>query len=369
MEDSLIYKLALAQAAGIGDISAKKMLAYCGSVESIFNEKRRLLLKIPGIGKATLKNLMDKKNLELAEKEIAFMERYRITPLFYTDQEYPSRLKNCEDGPVLLFLKGNVNLEKSKIISMVGTRSATDYGKELCRKLISDIRDRNHDAIIVSGLAYGIDIHAHKAALEHELETVAVLAHGLNSIYPAAHRNMASKIAGQGALVTDFLSFQKAERPNFIKRNRIIAGISDATIVVESGEKGGALITADIANSYNRDVFAFPGKINDKYSAGCNKLIKIHRAALLESIHDLEYIMNWKTSEEKQEAVQQKLFDELTVEEKGIMVLLEKEKSLSLDQLCDATGLAIGKISPVLLNLELMGLIKSLPGKFYQLRL
>jgi len=365
-ETALKYQVGLNLIDGVGCITAKKLIAYAGSVEGVFNEKKKNLLKIPGIGEQTADSIMNQKVLEKAEKEVEFIKKFQIKVLFYLDKNYPERLRNCPDSPLLLYVKGNVNFNQSKIISIVGTRNATQYGKDITEKLISELAERNHNPIIVSGLAYGIDIFAHKAALKNNLPTVAILGHGLRTIYPALHKPVAKEIIKNGALVTEFENDIKADKPFFVKRNRIIAGISDATIVVESGEKGGALITADIANSYNKDVFAFPGRVNDTYSRGCNKLIKSNKANLIENTDDLEYLLGWNSEKKDNKVIQKELFVELSDDERKIYNLLKERNEWILDDICVHLSLPVSLISSVLLNLEFSGLVKSLPGKLYK---
>ncbi|MBI5219410.1 MAG: DNA-protecting protein DprA [Bacteroidia bacterium] len=365
MDNTLKYKIAVTLIPGIGCILAKKLIAYVGSVEGIFSEKERNLIKIPGIGEYLAREIANQNVLKRAEEELGFIEKKGITTLFYLDKDYPERLKHCNDAPVMLFVKGGVNFNHPKVISIVGTRNATRYGKEICKDFISEIANRNHDVIIVSGLAFGIDVSAHRAALENGLQTIAVLGHGLDIIYPAAHETVARKILDQGALVTEFLNNSSFDKQNFVKRNRIIAGISDATIVVESSEKGGALITAEIANSYNRDVFAFPGKINDKYSLGCNKLIKSNKAALIESVNDLEYILGWDTKSDKKDLQQVIPFITLSDDENNIFRLLKDSGEMNIDSISYQLDIPVNTLSALLLNLEFSGLIKSLPGKVY----
>ncbi|MBN1251770.1 MAG: DNA-processing protein DprA, partial [Bacteroidales bacterium] len=308
MNENLNYKIALGMISGIGNMNAKKLIAYIGSVEGIFKEKRQNLEKIPGIGTKLSLEISNSNALNEAEQEISFINKNNIEAIFFTEKTYPERLKHCEDSPIIIYKKGKFDLNKTKILSIVGTRNASQYGKDNCNKLITDLFESGHNPLIVSGLAYGVDICAHKAAIKNNLATVAVLGHGLDIIYPAAHKNYAKEILQNGALLSEFSSNSKLDPSNFVKRNRIIAGMSDATIVVESAKKGGSLITAELANSYNRDVFAFPGRINDKFSEGCNLLIKTNRAALIESYKDIEYILGWEKKDKK--AVQGKLFIE-----------------------------------------------------------
>jgi DNA processing protein len=362
----LIYKIAVGMIPGIGSITAKKLIAYSGSVEGIFGEKKSKLLKIPGIGEVLANEIVNSKVLDLAEKELNFIEQYNIKPYFYLDENYPERLKHCQDSPLILYVKGNADLNSRKIISIVGTRKATPYGKSICEKLIEQMAELKHDPVIVSGLAFGIDITAHKAALRNKLSTIAVLGHGLKTMYPAVHSKYAKEIVDYGALVTEFTSDISADRPLFVRRNRIIAGLADATIVIESGVEGGALITADIANSYNRDVFAVPGRTDDNMSLGCNKLIKTNKAHLLECIEDLEYVLGWESIKSKSKTIQKELFINLSEEEKLILEIIRNNNELSIDLICHTAHLPVSKVSPMLLNLEFAGMVKSLPGKVYK---
>lgn len=361
------YKIGIGMIPYVGSITAKKLIAYTGSIEGVFKEKRKTLEKIPGIGPFLSKSITQKGLLDKAEKEIEFINKYNIKVFFYLDNDYPGRLKNCCDAPLILYSKGDASLNTEKIISIVGTRKATKTGLDECNKLVDNLAANHPGIVIVSGLAYGIDICAHKAALRNDLPTVAVLGHGLNTIYPAVHRNIARKISSHGALLTEFISGDTIDRNNFIKRNRIIAGISDATIVVESALNGGALITADIANSYDRDVFAYPGRITDEFSKGCNRLIKINKAALMENINDLEYHLGWDIKK-KNKPMQQKLFKELTDDEKKITDILKEEKEITIDVLCLKLNLPASYVSTMLLGMEFNGIIMSLPGKVYKLR-
>jgi DNA processing protein len=365
--DQLRYKIGIGLIPKIGPVLAKRLIAYCGSAESVFREKRAHLAKIPGIGTILADHIIHNRKLDVADAEIEFIEKHTIDALFFLDSNYPERLKQCEDAPVVLYAKGKTELNRRKIISIVGTRNPTDYGRTTTRELVDDLAAGYPDILVVSGLAYGIDICAHKSALKNNIDTVAVLGHGLTFIYPSAHREAARQIAEKGALLTEFRHDEKPESVNFVKRNRIIAGLADATLVMESGEKGGALITADIANSYNRDVFAFPGRISDKYSSGCNRLIKTNRAALVETLADLEYLMGWQKTEGSAGAVQQEMFIELGPEETQLADLLRRETSLTIDQLALYGNMPVSKISSLLLNMEFKGLVKCLPGKVYQL--
>ncbi len=364
---TLIYKIALSLIPKVGPILAKRIISYTGSPEAFFRESKRNLLKIPNLGKHIIENVHADDLFRKAEEEIRFIEKYRIKALFYTDKKYPSRLKSCEDAPILLFTKGTADLNTVKVLSVVGTRNPSERGLEYCKNLIKDLVNQDKDILIVSGLAYGIDICAHKAAIDNEALTAGVLAHGLSTIYPSLHRKIAEEISRQGSLVTEFTSQTKAIAPNFISRNRIIAGLSDATVVVESAYKGGALITADIANSYNRDVFAFPGRPSDTYSKGCNQLIKTNKAAMIESSEDLEYLLGWEVNKTKQKIIQRKMFNELEGVEKNIVDILEGKEAVPIDEICASAEMPTSQVSPVLLNLEFKGLVKTLPGKRYKI--
>jgi DNA processing protein len=359
----LRYQIGITLIPGIGDVNGKKLVSYCGSAEAVFSEKKKALLKIPGIGDSTVDSILSQNVLERAEEEIRFIEKYKITPLFYTSRSYPNRLKQCTDSPLMLYYKGTTDLNSEKIISIVGTRRASDYGKDVCSRIIEDLATLK--VIVVSGLAYGIDSKAHQSALNFNLETVGVLAHGLDRIYPASNRSLAEKMVRSGGLITDYMSGTNPDRENFPKRNRIIAGIADALIVVETAMKGGALITANIANSYNRDVFAVPGKLGDKFSEGCNFLIKTNKAALIQSAKDIEYMMQWETKDQ-QTARQQKLFEEITPEEETIIGILRNNGETGIDHIVFESQMTASKTAALLLNLEFKGLVRSLPGKIYK---
>lgn len=366
-DDLLKYKIGVTLIPGIGSINAKRLIAYTGGAEAIFKEKKKNLIKIPGIGEQLVENIIHQDVLARAEKEVEFISKYAIDYHFYLDEDYPARLKNCEDGPIMLYYKGNTNFNQAKVLSIVGTRNATDYGKAWCNRLIEDLKARNHQILIVSGLAYGIDICAHKAALRSGFETAAILGHGLATLYPSVHKATAKEITKQGALVTDFVSDTPPDRNNFVKRNRIVAGISDATLVVESAIKGGALITADLAGSYNRDVLALPGRSGDTCSQGCNWLIKTNKAAMIENVEDLEYALSWDPPGTEKPAVQTELFAEITEEEKRLVTILRESGELPIDLICIHTEMPMSRVSAMLLNLEFAGLVRSLPGKVYRL--
>ena len=365
-DDLLKYKIALGLIPGLGPITAKSIVSYCGGVGEVFNASKQKLIKTPGVGEIVAKKIIaNRKVLETAENEVRFVKKNDIQTFFYLDNNYPYLLKQCPDAPLMFYMKGNLNFQKRKIISIVGTRNSTAQGRENCEKLIENIAISGHDPIIVSGLAYGIDICAHRAALKNGLDTIAVLAHGFDRIYPQNHKKTASEIKNKGALITEFVNGSKFERQNFLKRNRIIAGFSQATIVIESAKKGGSLVTSDIANSYNREVFAVPGRLDDKFSEGCNWLIKTHKAFLLQSSDDIEYILNWEKG--KNNHKQKSLFVELSEDEKKIAEVLHDSEKQGIDMICKNTEFNMSKVSSLLLELEFKGAIRSLPGKIYEL--
>jgi DNA processing protein len=367
MESDIFYKVALSMIPGIGGKLARNLIFYAGGIKQIFSESYRSLIKIPGIGEIYARRIKDKSVYAEAEKELAFIEKFKINVMFYADDNYPLRLRSCVDAPVILYSKGDMDLNISRSVSIVGTRNATFYGKKMCEQLIEGFSRRDYNILIVSGLAYGVDIQAHKLAMKYNLPTIAVLGHGLDKIYPSLHSDIARKMLGNGGLVTDFPSRTRIDPSNFIRRNRIIAGLSDATIVVESAEKGGALITADIASSYNRDVFAFPGRTDDKYSRGCNSLILKNAATMIQGVDDLEYFMGWESGDTGQ-ASQRELFDNLTSEEQKIVELLKKKDRMFIDQITSRADLPGNKVSAVLMNLELKNILIALPGNIYTLR-
>lgn len=360
---SLQYQIALTLLPGIGDISGKKFVQYCGSAEAIFKEKRKSLEKITGMREASINAICKPKEyLKRAEEEIEFVEMNGIQPLFFLDSDYPRRLSQCDDAPMMLYYKGKANLNANRVVAIVGTRNITEYGKENCNQLVEDLKDDN--VLIVSGLAYGVDTCAHKASVKNGIPTVGVMGSGMQQIYPAANKKLASDMQEQGGILTECMSGTLPDRENFPRRNRIIAGMADAVIVIESAMKGGSLITADLANSYSRDVFAYPGRVMDIYSQGCNYLIRTNRAHLMESVLNLRYIMRWD-SESKTEK-QTAMFREFTEEEKRIMDCFGSNAVIHLDDIIVKTEMSTTKIAALLLNLEFDGVLMALPGKRYQ---
>ena len=364
MNDKLLYEVALTLVSGIGDVNGKKLVAYCGGAEAVFCEKKKALSKIPGIGEKTIDSILSQNVLSRAEIELDFADKYGIRILYYLNSDYPKRLQHCYDSPMVLYCNGYTDLNVDKIIGVVGTRNVTDYGKLMTDKIISELVD--DDVLVVSGLAYGVDTCAHVASVKYGLKTAAVLAHGLHTVYPPVNRNLARKILDEGGcLLTEQISGAEPDRENFPKRNRIVAGMIDCLIVVESASKGGALITAEIANTYDREVFAVPGRIGDAYSAGCNKIIKDNKANILLDTNDLRSVMRWDESK-KVVAKQMRLFREFSDEEKVVMSLFEETDVVYLDKIITETMLSPTKIASILLSLEFDGVLAALPVKRYQ---
>jgi DNA processing protein len=367
MEQERLSFLALHFLPGIGDQLTKQLIGYCGSAEQVFKTSKGRLLKIPGIGEVAADAIINGNTFAQAEDELLRARKSNTEILFFTDKKYPHRLKQVEDAPSVLYFNGNVNLNLAKSVAIVGTRMATDYGREMVEKIIQDLKV--HEPLIVSGLAYGIDIQAHKQALKFQLPTIGVMGSGMDIIYPAAHRDTAKKMTEQGGLLTENHFGVKPDAHHFPARNRIIAGMCDVLIVVEAAEKGGALITAEIANSYNKDIFAVPGNIGQVHSEGCNKLIKTNKAHLLTSVKDIEYIMNWNSDSRQAGGTTLSLFEEsalLTPEERSVFQTLEKG-AVMLDDISIRTGIPLGQLASILLNLEFGGKVISLPGKIYKL--
>ncbi len=360
---NLLYALALQNVSKIGDITAKKLIRHCGSPEAVLKEKKHNLLKIDGIGSIVISDLYNKKHLSVAEQEIKFINDNDIVCHYFMDTSYPEKLKHCVDGPIVLFQSGNVNLKSRRIISIVGARKITTHGIVQCEKLIEYLAPFN--PIIISGFAYGTDITAHKAALKNKLQTIGCLAHGLNQVYPKVHKKYVADVEHHGGFLTDFWSTDTFDRTNFLKRNRIIAGLSEATIIIESAEKGGSLVTADIASSYNREVFAIPGRITDSQSVGCNNLIKVQQAHLLSTPADVPYILNWEL-ENNIKPIQKQLFVELDSEEKVIYSFLKTHGKELLDGIALKCNMPTFRAASLLLNMELKGVVRPLPGKYFE---
>lgn len=359
----LQYLIALQNIPNLGDSSAKKLIRHLGSAEAVIKAKKSTLLNVDGIGEVKLKGFQDIIHLKQAEEEIKFIEENNINCYYYLANDYPEKLKHCLDGPILLYSRGNSDLKNKRIISIVGTRKITTQGIAFCEQLVEELAPL--DPVIISGFAYGVDITAHKAAVKNELQTIGCLAHGLNQIYPKVHSKHVAQIEENGGFYTDFSTKQTFDRNNFLRRNRIIAGLSEATVVIESAEKGGSLVTADIANSYNREVFAVPGRPNDSQSKGCNNLIKSQNAHLLSSAADLVYILNWDISSNV-ESVQKQLFIELDPQEEPIHNFLKENGKQQLDTIAINCDLPTYKAAGLLLEMELKGAIRPLPGKLFE---
>ena len=362
--DELIAILRLQHVPNIGDVLAKKLISHCGTPSAVFEDKQRNLLKIDGIGTHTIRHLFDTEHLEAAEAEFDYILKNNISCTYFQDASYPNYLKHCIDGPLLLFQKGNIDLERKKIVSVVGTRNITSYGMAFCEQFIADLAPLN--PIIVSGFAYGVDICVQREAIKQGLQTIGCLAHGLNQIYPKVHAKYQADVLKNGGFYTEFWSTSSPERENFLKRNRIIAGMCEATIVVESAEKGGSLVTADIANSYNRDVFAVPGRTTDKYSIGCNNLIKQQKAHILTSAADLIYLLDWELEEKQSKAIQKQLFVDLDEIEQDIYTYLQNNGKQLLDSIALDCKIPIFRASSTLLNMEMKGVVRPLPGKLFE---
>lgn len=363
--EKLLAILRLQKSKAIGDILAKKLIIAVGDVEQLFSEKPSSLQKINGIGSFAIQHLFDKENIKLAEQELAFIEKNNYQYTYFLDADYPKNLLQCIDSPILLFKDGNINLENDKIISIVGTRNMSTYGKDFCEQLIEELAVYN--PIIVSGFAYGVDICAHKAAIKNRLQTIAVLAHGFEQIYPKVHKKYMRQVMENGGFYTEFGFEESPLRENFLRRNRIVAGISKATIIIESADKGGSLVTADIANSYDREVFALPGKVTDHYSKGCNNLIKNNQAVLLTSSNDIIKMLNWDVVSKPKKAIQQELFITLTEQEQAIYNHLKSQGKQLLDEISLDCNIPMYQLSSVLLQMELKGITKPLPGKMFEL--
>lgn len=364
MEENLLYKVAITKIPLVGAVTAKNLISYCGGVEAVFKAKKKALTKIPGIGAQTADNILKQNVLKEAEKELNFIDQNGIQPIFYLDKNFPRRLKPYNDCPVMLYYKGTANLNANRIIGIVGTRKPTVQGIAACEELVEGLKPYN--PLIISGLAYGVDVTAHKKCVDIGVPTVGVLGHGLGRIYPASHRNVAHEMTQNGGLLSEYTSQVGPDREHFPMRNRIVAGLCDALIVVETAARGGSMITAQQANNYNKDVFAIPGRVKDKNSIGCNKLIKEHRANLYESPEDIAYVLHWEYAEDGQ-PVQKKLFVDLTEKEKVIIDLLQEEDEAGIDKLSFKSKIPNSEMASLLLELEFKGMLKTLPGKRYVL--
>ncbi|MEN9686518.1 MAG: DNA-protecting protein DprA [Bacteroidota bacterium] len=364
MPDDLLYRLALTMIPELGPVRCKILIDHFGTAEAIFKARKKELSLLEGIGSSCATSIKNWHDFNRAEKEIGYLCKHQIQPLFLTDKHYPKRLLHCFDPPTLLFYKGNADLNCSRIISIIGTRNHTEYGKQLTEQLIWSLQ--SEQVLVVSGLAFGIDAIAHRTALQQHLNTVGVLGHGLDSIYPAQHISLAREMILQGGLLTEFGTGSKPDKHNFPKRNRIVAGMCDATIVIETAVKGGSMITAELAFNYNRDLFAFPGRIGDNKSSGCLQLIRQNKACLITGADQLLDSLGW-LEKKKKIRKQKELFVQLTENEQTIVALLNEQSPTHIDTVYLQSGLSSSKVAAALLNLEMQQVIISLPGKMYLL--
>ncbi len=361
------YSIALTQCPGIGHRGAKLLIDELGSAQAVFEHRKEIPDLLPDTSARVCEALECPEALERAKREMEFVEKNHLTCLTLQDEAYPTRLRECVDAPVVLFFKGNCDFNRLHVISMVGTRRASDYGKQFCADFLHDLAELCPDILVVSGLAYGIDIHTHRAALDNHLATVGVLAHGLDRLYPYHHRQTAVEMLKEGGLLTEFLSETNPDPFNFVCRNRIVAGMADATIVVESAEKGGSLITADLAIGYGKDCFAVPGRVNDAFSKGTNQLIRDNKAALIENAEDFVKAMGWETPNSKPEAVQREMFLDLTPEETQVVDLLRSRGDMQVNALVMLSDIPFSQMTTLLFQLEMKGVVRAMVGGVYRL--
>lgn len=364
-KDELYYRLALTFVKDVGPVRAKKLIERFGTATEVFAASIKDLKQIDGINDARARAFRNDEVWAAADKELTFVKKYGVSVLWYEEDSYPHRLKSCSDAPLLMYYRGTAKLNEGKVIAVIGTRKYTDYGQRLTESLIKDL-ESEPGVLIVSGLAHGIDAIAHKQAVSNNVPTVGVLGHGLDRVYPAANKLLAKDMLLNGGLLSEFPSGTLPDRTNFPMRNRIVAGISDVTVVVESDVKGGAMITARVASSYNRDVAAFPGRVHDAKSSGCNELIRTNTAAMITNADDLLEMMNWKR-DKKAKPVQKQLFIQLTEPEQKLINILQTKDSVHADELLHATGLSSSLLAATLLQLEMQDLVKALPGKHYRI--
>ncbi len=367
MNEEVLYSFALTKVLPHNRVVQNMLIKELGSAKNVYENRNSIRDVLPDAREVLLQSLanMDRE-LQNAEQEIAYAEKYGIECLCKGDMRYPQRLSECPDAPILLFYQGTADLNALRIVSIVGMRKCTEYGKSFCRHFLHDLSELCPDVVVVSGLAYGIDVEAHRQSLSNGMQTIAVLAHGMDQMYPILHKNIAMQMVGQGGLLTEYPSHRKIEKVNFVTRNRIVAGVADAVVVVESKEKGGSLITAQIANDYNREVFAVPGRIGDQNSSGCNGLIRDNKAMLLSSAREFAAQMGWSTEENKKKPVQLKMFHTLSIEEqKVVMCIKESDDGKETNQVCVETNIPFTQLSSILFELEMKGVLKSLSGGRY----
>ncbi|PVZ15086.1 DNA-processing protein DprA [Porphyromonas loveana] len=365
-EEQLLCRIALTLIKGVGSVLARQLLHFMGSPEAIFADRSELARKLPRASHRLIDAVFAPAVMERARRELEQIRAKGLQTYFITDENYPPLLKECVDAPILFYYKGNADLSPARALSVVGTRNITAYGRSATERIIADLAHAIPDLLIVSGLAYGVDVTAHKAALANGLPTVGVLAHGLDRIYPSSHRSVATEMLAHGGLLTDYPTGTEPERFNFVGRNRIVAGLSHATLVIESAAKGGSLITAELASDYNRDVLALPGRATDSRSAGCNTLIREQKAALVTSAEDILSLLSWSSTAEAQS--QTLAFEPDNWPDTPVAKLLLHAQSISVDELTRETGLSINDVSAQLFDMELDGLIRSLPGGMYTIQ-
>jgi len=363
-EEELFYRIALTQTDYIGNKFGRKLLQMFGSAKTIFNAPLKDLSAIGGIGEAKAKILSKAPDFKRVNAELEFILKHNIQPVFILDDDYPEKLKDCDDAPLMLYYKGTESLQHRKMVAIIGSRENTDYGARMTEELIEGLK--REDIIIISGLAIGIDGIAHKKALMAGLPTIAVVAHGLDTIYPSQHKQIAREMMKHGGILTEYPSKTIPDKYNFPMRNRIVAGLSDVVVVVETAKKGGAMITAKLATSYNREVAAFPGRAIDKKSEGCNYLIRTNIAQLITSADDLLEMMNWQFVENRK-AVQAKLFTHLADDEMDIAKIIGASESMHIDELLLKSNFNSSRLSSMLLSMELNGVVKALPGKRFRM--
>lgn len=366
-EDELLALISLSMLPGIGPVLARQLITHFGSAAGVLRARKSVLEGIPGIGRGRAGAIIRSDVRKRAEQELLFLQRHRLQGLSFLSPQYPRRLRQCNDAPVVLYCKGNVALNSERLAAVIGTRNITANGRSIVEELVRLLA--SHGVSVVSGLAYGVDIAAHRAALEYGTATVAVVAHGLDRIYPSVHRSVADQMLEKGGLVTEFPSGTRPDRDNFPARNRIVAGMTDATIVIESAERGGALITALFANDYNRDVFAFPGRPSDEFSRGCNMLIRTNRAMLVDCGRQIIEMMNWeqRPSDAKRIMPELPLLDDAPPLHKEILLYLKNNGMRHLDEIAWNCGLPVSKASVLLLEMEFKGWVKPAPGKVFRL--
>ncbi|MDR0538213.1 MAG: DNA-processing protein DprA [Tannerellaceae bacterium] len=368
MNDKLFYQIALTIIDGIGNKLGRELLAKFGDAEAVFKTSPSALASVNGIGPIMARKIHSADVFKRAQQEVSFIEKENLTYCFISDDDYPIELKNCDDAPLMLYMKGNLSFEGKRPVSIVGTRNMTAYGRDITEKFIHDLAQQFPDLLIVSGLAYGVDIYAHQCALRENVSTVAVLAHGLDRIYPGAHRNVAIEMLENGGLLTEYMSGTNPDRPNFLVRNRIIAGLSKATVVIESAYKGGSLNTAVRARDYSKAVFAFPGRATDVYSQGCNRIITNDTARLISNANDFILAMLWDVNLKPQQPVQQSLSFDLEAEHGDVLEIFRKKEEINVDEVAVEFNIPLYKLRDSLSELELEGIIQPLPGNRYRLK-